>query len=116
MGFDHACGEMLVVSAWVADEGVVGAVEEGPGDGVVGLVGVLQGGCGEVATEGAVDEEEGFGGEVVEPEGLGVVEGGEVEGCAAVFAERLDVFGGVGAVGGGEERVGCVQVRGGCWG
>ena len=106
VGFDHAGGEVLPVAAGVADELAFGALEEDPGEGLVGEGGGAEDGfvSGEGDGEGAVALEDGLGGEFVLPEALGVVEAGEVEvGAAIGFEEAVDVGGGVRAVNGGEE-------------
>ena len=106
VGFDHAGGEVLPVAAGIADELVFGAMEEDPGEGLVGEGPVAEDGfvSGEGDGKGAVALEDGLGGEFVLPEALGVGEAGEVEvGAAIGFGEAVDVGGGVGAVDGGEE-------------
>ena len=106
VGFDHAGGEVLPVAAGVADELGFGAMEEDPGEGLVGEGPGVEDGfvSGEGDGEGAVALEDGLGGEFVLPEALGVGEAGEVEvGAAIGFGEAIDVGGGVGAVDGGEE-------------
>lgn len=106
VGLDHAGGEVLPVAAWIADELGVLAVEDDPGEGLVGEGPVAQDGfiAREWDGEGAVALEDGLGGEFVLPEALGVVEAGEVEvGSAIGFGEAVDIGGGVRAVDGGEE-------------
>ena len=96
------------MAARVADELVRVVVEEDPCDGVVGdgPRGEDGVGWGEIAAHGAIDEEEGASGEPIEPEGLGVGEGGEVEFGPAVGAEGGDGGGGDRVIRGGEERAG----------
>lgn len=103
-GAAHAGGEVLPVPSGVADELVAAVVLQEPDDGGVGQgMGLM---AGEFAAEGAVEEEEGAGGEALEPEALGVVEGGVVEGGAALLAVGVEAVGVEFLRGHGEERAG----------
>lgn len=87
-GLSEAAGVVLEVNAGIADEDVGRGVGEEPGHGGVGHGPFGEDGVlgGEVGPHGAVEAEDGAGGEAALPELVAVGEGGEVEGGVAGFA------------------------------
>lgn len=107
MRLDHAGGQVLPVTAGIADELAGRALVSDPGQGQVGQWPGAQGGLvsGEGEGEGAVALEDGLGGQAALPEALGVAEAGEVEVRAArCFRKGIHFGRGVRAVDGREMR------------